>query len=1212
MTTFKAFQKIGCRSGVGVALVVATLGVFAVVGVSTAAAEGESSWWHLTSGAQPANLPPGGEGTIVVVASNLGDAPVDGAASPVTITDTLPAGLEAKSVLGFAGSLDNRGGSDTMSCAAPPVLSCTFGDVLYPYEPLEMRIAVKVVSASSGELNSAKVTGGLTPPASVKYPVTVSSAPVQFGVERYEVASEGANGMPETQAGSHPFQFTTSLGLNEGVQPATKCQPGLAPQGTPEACLEPPALPKDLRFDLPAGLIGNPDAVPQCGEKQFAARGSESTNQCPADTVLGVAAVTIDLELLALTTITTPIFNLAPSPGEPARFGFIVEGTPVTLDTAVRTGRDYGVVVSSNNISELPDFVGVQATFWGVPGDPRHDSARGWSCIAGEYYAGAVGPCVLQDQQRPSAFLTLPTSCTGELQSPMEADSWKEPANRIPVGPTTPLESLDSCNDLPFSAGIETAPDLQQASTPTGLKVDVHVPQSATLDSNGVAGADVKDIDVTLPEGVVLNPSGADGLEACSEGLVGYEGSGELDQAGEPGNSTALFKSRLPGTLAALAAGEAGPFEQGVNFCPDASKVAEVTIKTPLLPNPLKGSVYLAAQNENPFGSLVAMYLVAEDPVSGVLVKLPGEVSLNAGSGQITASFLNSPQLPFEDAELHFFGGDRAPLSTPAFCSGTSAHPGPYTTEATFTPWSGNEPVTSTSSFEITSGPNGGPCPGASLPFTPSFNAETTNINAGAFSPLQTTITREDGQQNIQALQLHFPPGLSGVLAGVKLCGEAEANAGTCGPASLIGSTIVSVGLGANPFTVTGGKVYLTGPYEGAPFGLSIVNPAVAGPFNLGQVIVRAKVEVNPITAALTVTTDNSGPYKIPSILDGIPLQIKHVNVTIEGVGGNNKFTFNPTNCSPTAVTGTASSTEGASAPVSIPFQVTNCTKLEFAPKFSVSTSGKTSKSKGASLTATLSEPAGSMGTQANITRVKVDLPKQLPSRLTTLQKACTAKQFELNPANCPKDSMIGYAKVTTPLLPVPLEGPAIFVSHGGEAFPSLTMVLQGYGVTIDLVGTTFISKKGITSTTFKTVPDVPFNAFTLTLPEGKFSALAANGNLCSSKLAMPTEFLAQNGLKINESTKVGVTGCPDTLSIQSHSVKKRTLALSVIVPAAGKLTISGKGVSKATKSSSGPATVRLIVSQKKAGKLSTRIKLSFTPKSGKKLSKSLTVKFKQ
>jgi hypothetical protein len=357
--------------------------------------------------------------------------------------------------------------------------------------------------------------------------------------------------------------------------------------------------------------------------------------------------------------------------------------------------------------------------------------------------------------------------------------------------------------------------------------------------------------------------------------------------------------------------------------------------------------------------------------------------------------------------------------------------------------------------------------------------------------------------------------------------------------------------LGGDPFSVTGGKVYLTEGYAGAPFGLSIVNPASAGPFILQQgkpVIVRAKVEIDPHTAALTVTTD-----PIPRILEGFPLAIKHVNVTVNRPG----FTFNPTDCDPLAVTGAVDSYEGASVPVSVPFQVANCARLRFAPQFSVSVTGRTSKLNGAGLSVKLAYPPGSLGTQANIGHVKVELPKQLPSRLPTLQQACLAGTFDANRSACPPGSVVGHAKVTTPLLPVPLEGPAYFVSHGSAEFPDLTIVLRGYGVTVELVGKTFISKSGITSTTFKTPPDVPFNTFELTLPQGRYSALAANANLCSltravsvrkriavhvhgrvthrfrsvlrrvpQPLLMPSEFVGQNGALMRQSTKIRVTGC--------------------------------------------------------------------------------------
>jgi hypothetical protein len=1035
------------------------------------------------------------DGKIVVTASNLGDANIDGAAAPVVIADKLPPGLRAVAVEGEAGQSPTQ--SDGSLVCSVASVSCSFAGTLPPFDQIEMLVQV-VVEAGASTSNEVSVRGGGAPDARLARPLSVGGELTPFGVEDYALSPEGEGGATVTQAGAHPFQLTTSLALNKEVGPL------------------PAALVKDLNFKWPPGLIGNPTSIPRCTIAQFLTvdleeleHGSaEGVDVCPAQAAVGVTMVTVyepGVGTHSILRFVVPLFNLEPAVGEPARFGFYVPlgAAPVIIDTAVRTGGDYGITVSVHNVAQTIAFISTETTVWGVPGDPRHDAQRGWACLQAARGINHLHSCGAQEESKPPPLLSLPTSCTGPLQTSVEADSWIQPGTWGSY-PGEAMPAMDGCNRLPFGPEIKVAADGQQASKPSGLTVDAHVPQEGTLNGAGLANSNIKDIAVTLPEGVVLNPAGADGLEACSEGLVGYL----------PGESTPPsdlhFTPKLSGSVGS---GEA--LEPGRNFCPDASKVATVKIKTPLLPNPLEGAVYLATQNENPFGSLIAMYIVAEDPISGSLVKLPGKVTLNQTTGQIESTFENTPQLAFEDAELHFFGGERAPLATPAHC-------GTYTTNATFTPWSGDPAVHSSSSFQITSGPNGTACPGAALPFSPTLTAETVNNQAGSFSPFTLTMSREDGQQSLKSIQLHMPAGLSGVLTGIPLCGEAQANTGTCPTASLLGETTVSVGLGGDPFSVKGGQVFLTGPYRGAPFGLSIVNPAVAGPFNLGKVIVRAKLEVDPHTAAVTVTSDESGPYAIPPSIDGIPLQIKHVNVTI----GRPGFMFNPTNCTPTAVTGTLDSIEGDSSSLSVPFQATNCAVLKFAPKFAVSTSGRTSKANGASLNVKLSYPQAPFGTQANITRVKVDLPKALPSRLTTLQKACTNAQFEANPAGCPAASIIGHAKATTPLIAVPLEGPAYFVSHGGEAFPSLIMVLQGYGVTLDLVGTTFISKQGITSSTFKTVPDAPVGSFELNLPQGKFSALAANGNLCTSKLAMPTEFLAQNGAKINESTPVSVTGC--------------------------------------------------------------------------------------
>jgi hypothetical protein len=909
-----------------------------------------------------------------------------------------------------------------------------------------------------------------------------AAARAEFGIASFDSPVTNQDGTPDTQAGSHPYQFTTAFTLNT----TTNSVGHTVPDGDV----------KDIQVSLPPGFVGDPSATPRC---TFAQLGPDGTS-CPPAAQIGVLTLTYAGQEARATVVSPPVYNMVPHPGEPALFEatapFNVE---VYIDIHVRTGADYGVTASLSNITTVGPLLGSSLTFWGVPADPSHDAQRctGIDPSTGVCDLGPPTSVPLSVGGAHKAFLTNPTSCLGSLMTTISVDSWQNPgvfraASFVSHDNLGNPVGLDGCNRLGFDPSISVAPDVEAASTPTGLTVGVHVPQVETSNPGGLAPANVKTTTVVLPAGVQLSPSAADGLQACSEAQIGFTGVNSQTGTDE--------------------------FTSGVPSCPQASKIATVKLRSPLLPDVLEGAVYLAApQNfagglfENPFGSLAAMYLVAQDPVSGVLVKLAGKVSMDSVTGQLVSTFENTPQLPFEDLELHFFGTARAPLSTPALC-------GTYTTMASIEPWSGNPPALPSSSFEITSGANGAACQDPQ-PFAPGFQAGSTNLQAGAFTPFTLTMTRPDADQTLSGVETQMPPGLLGTLSNVKLCGEPQASQGTCGEESLVGHTVVSVGLGNDPYTVMGGKVFITTGYKGAAYGLSIVDPAVAGPFVLDEgrpVVVRASISVDPHTAALRIVSD-----PLPTILDGIPLQIQHVNVAID----REKFMFNPTNCTKMAIAGTLSSSQGAGAPVSTPFQVTNCATLAFNPKFVVSTAGKTSRANGASLHVKLSYPLRAV--DANIARVKVDLPKQLPSRLTTLQKACTAAIFESNPASCPRESVIGTARASTPILPVALEGPAYFVSHGGEAFPSLIVVLQGYGTTVDLLGTTFISKKGITSTTFKTVPDVPVGAFELTLPEGKYSALAANGNLCKSKLAMPTAFVAQNGAEIHESTKIAVTGCP-------------------------------------------------------------------------------------
>jgi hypothetical protein len=1187
----------------------------------------EGAWWHLSATMAPTYVPPGGEATLVLRATNRGDVGIASEKVPITITDQLPAGLVAVGPMSATTGMDlgtREDGNGEPVCEA---LSCTLSDprTLQPFEGFEAQVRVKaqagatsgqnVVSIHGGESRrclpvgggggfmniacSAKHEGisethtgnyegvptGPVAPVSSTSTLIVKEGPVPFGLTEYGLAFESEDGSPDKQAGSHPFQFSTSLAFNEN-----------------ETAFDTPGTPKDLHINLPPGLIGNATTMPQCDEADFShlLPFAENVNTCPADSAVGVAEVTVAFRLGNVPwqygepiTFAVPLFNLVPAPGEPARFGFEAEASPVTIDIGVRTGRDYGIVANVTNITQQVSYLSSNVTLWGVPGDSRHDSARGWACINAdkfEYEAGKA--CAPERQEKPAPFLTMPSSCTGELQTSVQTDAWDGTIGAAPLY-QVPLPGMTGCSKLPFDASIGIAPDVQEASKPTGLNVRVHVPQEANNNAEGLAGADVKDMTVTLPQGVTINPAGADGLEACSDGQVGYEPAiseppGKLD-----------FTGSLPEPL------NPGMFLGSEGFCPNASKIGTVKISIPVIAHPLIGSVYLAAQDANPFGSLVAMYIVAEDSVSGVLVKLAGEVKLDPTTGQIVATFENTPQAPFEDAELHFFGGDRAPLSTPSLC-------GTYTTQASITPWNGNPPVNTSSSFQIKTGPNGTPCPNApgdqsptTLPFKPSLTAGTTSNQAGGFSPFTMTMSREDGNQDLQAISLHMPPGLSGLLSSVSLCGEAQADAGTCPSSSEIGETTVSVGLGGDPYSVKGGKVFITGAYEGAPYGLSIVNPANAGPFHLGNVIVRAKIEVDPITAALTITSDNTGPYKIPTMLDGIPLQIKHVNVTI----GRPGFTFNPTNCDRMSITGSLNSTAGAVSNLSVPLQVTNCAVLGFKPAFSVSTNGKTSRANGASLHVKLVYPKAPFGSQANIRSVKVNLPKQLPSRLTTLQKACPDSTFNANPAACPPESRIGEAKATTPLLPVPLAGPVYFVSHGGAKFPELVIVLSGYGTTVQLRAETFISPAGITSSTFRTVPDLPVGTFELTLPQGKFSALAANGNLCKSKLAMPTAFTAQNGAQIKQSTPISVTGCKPSIAVMSQSVKGNTATIVANVPSAGRLVASGAEIKRSVKRVGKAGTVTIGVTLTSHGlrvlaknphqRVNANVKLRFTPEHG-------------
>ena len=839
------------------------------------------------------------------------------------------------------------------------------------------------------------------------------------------------------------------------------------------------ALLRSAEVVAPLGFAGYPPNVKICDPVQL------QLEVCPMDAQVGTIEIVLRIAPGDDAIDLQPLYNMAPAPNETAVYGFVLSHD-FSGNIVVHVGSDYRAHLRATNVpagpnSELQfEFLREAATVWGVPADLSHDAQRGngFTCTqhgpherfvpGGEVCEG--GGAAANENVAP--YLVNPTQCTGEsltaeLRGVESWDGETAPLATANVGPFT------GCESLKFAPTIALAPEVSQATSPTGYEFDLRVPQIEGAE--GLATADLKDAVVRMPKGVVLSPSAATGLESCSETQVGLH------------------------------------TEQQVE-CPNASKLGTVSIVTPALTGELKGSLFLGGPAAGPItGPPFTVYLTFAG--HGVNVKIRGTVTPDPSTGQLTTTFDENPELPFSELKLHLNGGSRATVANPSAC-------GSYFAESDLTPWS--TPYTpdatpSSSPFEVT---------GCGEPrFSPVFEAGTASNQAGGYSPLAVTFSRGDADQDLRGLTVTTPPGLSGNLSKIPLCPEPQAAQGICPDASLIGEVTADAGPGPEPVFIKGGKVYLTGPYDGAPFGLLVDVSEHAGPIDLGTgpcdcEVVRATVSVDPKTAQLTVTNG-----ALPTIKDGVPFQVRTVSVNIN----RPEFVFNPTSCAPMSVNATLSSTQGMVSRQAYHFQVTNCAALAFKPTFKVSTSGRTTKSGGASLIATLTYPKAVFGSQANIAQVKVDLPRALPSRLTTLQKACTAGQFEKDPGGCPSASIVGYARAVTPILPVALEGPAYFVSHGGEAFPSLIVVLQGYGVTVDLVGTTFISKKGITSSTFKTVPDVPVGSFQLVLPQGRYSALAANGNLCksASKLLMPTKFVAQDGAVLEQETKIRITGCP-------------------------------------------------------------------------------------
>jgi len=1048
------------------------LAVALLLTLVSAASASAAVQWSVTSAHGPQNFVPGQPGQYFIQAFNLGDQDTS---APYTVTDTLPAGV---TVTGASADWTCIGlPGPTVSCThdgVSPIVRAPAQDALFrgAAPPLVLTVAVGQ-SASGTADNSVTISGGGAGAVSASDtdPTPFSTTPAGFGFVANRFLADVFDGAapdasPVRQAGSHPFElrvnFSTNLTLKSDV-------------GAGRLYTDADQHVKTLETRLPRGLIGDPQAVPQCDPVLLDNSGLGGRGACPANTQVG----TIDLVLqngealvdqpgagIAPTT-DIPVFNLKPPRGVVAAFGLQFHSTPVLI-LASLDPSDYSIVAQLVEMNETFGIRSANLSMWGVPGDPAHDALRAdpnqpSQTVFGAPFTGApIKP-----------FLTMPSECGVDKTTRVRAESWQNPGSFVSIE-SAPWKAT-GCDDPRFSfrPTISVQPESHTAGAPSGLDVDLSVPQKdgtvssadQLYDQSGsdaaIATPPLRSVRVTLPAGMAVSPSSANGLAACTPLQIG------LGTNDDP-------------------------------TCPDASKIGTVSIASPLLPDPLTGNVYFATQNDNPFNSLLALYIVARGP--GVIIKLPGKVAPDPVTGQLTTTFDDTPQLPFTTMHLHFNGGPYAPLVNPATC-------GTKTTTASMTSWNASLPtVDTTDAYTI----DGNCSPG----FAPSFNAGTSSQLAGGGTSLITRFSRGDSDQELSRIDVSLPAGVLGHISKVALCSDAAANAGTCGEASRIGSTTVAAGPGSNPFYINDGRVYMTGPYKGAPFGLSIVVHAAAGPIDLGDVVVRAAVFVDRHTSALRIVSD-----PLPTILQGIPLKLRLVYVNVDKAG----FGINPTNCSAMRASATLGSTAGASSTQTAPFRVTGCASLPFAPKLALGVGGKGHTGFGHTtpLTATLTMPAG----QANLRSVRVVLPATINARLPIIERACTLAQFQAG--NCAK-AKAGTAVAVTPLLRSPLRGGVYFVRNG-HPLPDMMVALRGQ-VSIDLDSRITIPQSKYLATDFGAIPDVPVSKFILRLVSGGRSPLGTVSNLCSAKSRSATasiNFAAQNGKVLSRHQALAVHGCP-------------------------------------------------------------------------------------
>jgi hypothetical protein len=983
----------------------------------------------------------GVSGTLAAYATNVGGAPTTTATTSITV-GPLPTGIVIAGLAGGTGWTCLPPGPDTVTCNRNDVTPAH--SAIAP-RPVEVPLRAESNAVASSSVPVTVTGGGAASSDTYMAEIKISNDPAPVGVQAFWAGTFDVDGKPATQAGGHPSVAGTMFMVNTNVASS--------------GIVVPAGDPRDVVVDLPPGFIGNPMVTERCPR-------TESGSCSGLDTIVGDSKPLTSSFPPEITGSAFRVNNDVPPIGYAAQFNFPILDTRTAVLASVRSDQDFGVTAVAPNIVSVYKVYGSLVMLEGAPTD-----ANG------------------------KAFLTNPTDCANEAAitptTRISTNSWQAPSvfgDRI-----VNIPEVKNCSLLVFEPEFTFQPGSSSAAAPTGATAHLHVDQADLLDPAELAPPHLKDSVVTLPVGMNLNPSAADGLAACSTQQMGLKGTGFA----------------MPNPVR---------FTMDPVTCPEASKIGTAEVDTPLLRNQteghvLQGTVYLAAQDDNPFKSLLAMYIVVEDEETGIVVKLPGKVTPDSATGQLTATFLNNPQVPFEDLTLKFRGGGpRSTLATPDVCA-------QYTTNGSFTPWSAPEsgPASATTdSFAISSGVAGSAsCPKtkAQRPFALGFEAGVINPAAGAHSPFTLRITRPDGNQELDKVTVSTPPGFAASLKGVGLCpeaaltaaatpsrtGKAELANSSCPASSQVGTTTIGAGVGSSPYYVKTGKVYLTGPYNEGPLGLAFVVPAVAGPFDLGVQVVRTSLRVNPQTAQITAVSD-----PIPQILKGIPLQIRDVRVDIDRPG----FSLNPTNCEAMAVSGLVTGGSGAVASLSNRFQVGNCSALGFKPNLKIQLHGKTKRGAYQRVVATLTAREG----DANISRAAVTFPHSAFLAQEHLDKICTRVQFAAKA--CPKRSIYGYATAITPLLDEPVQGPVYLRSNPEHELPDLVAALRGpdrLPIEVELQGRTDSKNEGIRNT-FDIVPDVPVSKFTLQIKGGNHALIVNSRDLCKGKQRASVRFNAQNG----------------------------------------------------------------------------------------------------